>query len=137
MGSGTLTELALLLIDETKKELDMLKQDLLDFIESQDSIYEQISEIIGYGNLGNDDPICVDYINKEWFTQGDDLFIMIYEDEDEYYSFIISSYSAQGEKLYIGESDGLTYVMAYQDDAGWDQTSIYVLSNEMKRKEED
>jgi len=73
----------------------------------------------------------MEFIDRKWDINDDELYLAT-EDGDDYYAYIISSYSAKGEQLYIGEKDGLTIVMGYISDDSWDETSIFVLRNENK-----
>jgi hypothetical protein len=51
--------------------------------------------------------------------------------EEDYYEYEISSLSALGEQLFMGEKDGYTYVMAHDGD--WEKTHIFVLNNKNKQ----
>lgn len=101
----------------------MIKK-IVNFIKVRDDLYEEISNIIDYGGNLTDNELFL-YTDEKFSIHGEDLFI--YDiDDDEWYSLIISSLGTMGEKLYIGESDGYVYVMAYEDERGWDNTNIYI-----------
>lgn len=99
------------------------KEEILKFIEDRNNICTKISDIIGYRSNMSDVPF-LDYTKFEWSTQEESLFI---KEEDEIYSYMISSYSSKDEKFYKGESDGYMYVMAYDDNDEWNDTHIFIL----------
>ena len=103
-------------------------------VSSYEETVNEVLEIIGYGSSYFQELTILE--NAKWEVASDNLTIFgLYDDEpDEEYSFIISSYSAKGEKQYIGTSEGYTYIMGYDDNYGWENTEIYVLknSNEIK-----
>jgi hypothetical protein len=98
-------------------------------VNEREAITDELKKIMTH--CDSDSPIDVD-ITSEWQIDGDELRIgeddkPIDENKGNYYSYTISSMGAKGKELFIGEKDGITYVMAYPDN--WRDTVIYVLDN--------
>jgi hypothetical protein len=86
---------------------------------------KDVSEIIGYSSINDN----LDYLpNEKWNIDGEYLRILF--DETDYNEYIISSYSAKGEKFFKGEKDGLVFVMGYLEDNFTEDTEVYILSKE-------
>ena len=96
-------------------------------LKERDDLTKEILEIIGYGSTDNS-YIDMDFIDKKWDINGEELYLET--EDDDYYVYTISSYSAKGEKLYVGEKEGLTFVMGYASEDSWDESCIFVLKNE-------
>ena len=111
----------------------MKRGDITQFLKDKTEIYKKISDIIGYSNIEEDEGL-IDYTESlKWYISGETLFLD-HENTgniDECHQYIISSYAAKGEKFFWGESDGLTYVMAYREDDSWDSSSVYILNNDL------
>lgn len=98
-----------------------------------ESLQKEILEIIGYG--GHDaSPILFDP-NIEWVGNGDMIALANQKTgfEDPHY-YTISSLGAKGEKLYMGEKEGLFFFMAYDTfDDDWRNTELVILSASKRR----
>jgi hypothetical protein len=91
----------------------------------------EILDIIGYSD--DDHSPVIFYKDSVWCAYDDELCIADNEylfENDGYYTYTISSYAAKGEKLFIGEKDGFTFIMAYPTDEGWSNTIIFILDND-------
>ena len=51
-----------------------------------------------------------------------------YEEGDmwEYTQFEVSSLAMKKEVLFMGEEDGLFYIMGYEEDGMWDDAEIFI-----------
>ena len=96
-------------------------------LKERDDLTNEILEIIGYGSTNNS-YIDMDFIDKRWDINNDELYLET--EDDDYYAYTISSYSAKGEKLYMGEKDGLTFIMGYCSDDSYSDTTLFILKNE-------
>ena len=94
-------------------------------IEERNQINELLKEIMPYAD---DTPFEITLEHK-WKVNGGELFI--YDTEDEY-AYNISSWANRGDQLFMGEKDGITYVMAYAADGKWYETTILILDNKNK-----
>ena len=106
-----------------------------DFLLHKEQIFHKISKIIGYENYITDNELY-NYTDHKFCIIDDTLWIYNHE-ESEWYDHIISSYSAKGETLFQGESNGYLYVMAYIEDQGWDNTDIYILDVNKRTEDTD
>lgn len=111
---------------------------ILELLKVRDELQDKVIKIIGYGS-SDDSPI--EFEEGYWILDGDELLILEKDeepnnsyDEGMYYGFTVSSYSSKGEKLYIGEQDGYTFVMAYPMDDRYDNTTIFMLNNKYRHK---
>ena len=57
------------------------------------------------------------YINFDRYDEGD---------REEYFPLRVSSSGALGKDHYFGEKDGMFFVMAYDEDCGWDYAEILI-----------
>lgn len=98
-------------------------------VEERDAIIAELETIMGHCD---DSPIDIDFIDKKWAVNEDELHLQVkdYDLEDDYYGYEISSMGAKGEELFMGEKNGYTYVMAHDGD--WEKTTIFVLDNKNK-----
>lgn len=112
-----------------------MKQQLELFFLMRKELIEKIGKIIGYENVYVGEPIS-DNTDVFWSMDGESLHIgMLDKDNkpkdlyatEEYYGYTVSSYCAKGEKLFCGEHEGLMYVMAYDEDGRWSESSIMIL----------
>lgn len=71
-----------------------------------------------------DNSPIVDCLNRKLCVITDDL--RLDSGEDCYY-YQISSMSALGKELFMGEKDGITYIMVHDGD--WENTEIFMLNN--------
>ena len=99
-------------------------------IQERDSIVNDLNDIMGHCD---DSPIEIE-IDSQWSQDGDSLWISADGKpiDEDYYAYTVSSFSARGEELFMGEKDGLTYVMAYSEEGRWQDTYIFILSNKNK-----
>ena len=103
--------------------MNINKKDFENFIEQRDLYWKKISDLIGC-NIENN---VIDYrLDSKWNIVDDELYIDLNNNAD-YFLFTVSSYSAKGDQLFKGESDGLLYVMAYDEDDFSDNTCVFVL----------
>jgi hypothetical protein len=101
------------------------------FISSRNELYKNIGEIIGLSESLYDNESLIDETDCKWKREDGQLLICRGKNNDVY-SYAISSYSAKGERFFIGESDGLTYVMCYPNDGFADDDSrVYVLDSKL------
>ena len=56
--------------------------------------------------------------------EGDDIY--------DYEGFQVSSMGAQNVEFFMGESDGITYAMGYEESLNWDDSYILILDNKNK-----
>ena len=96
-------------------------------LKERDDLTKEILEIIGYGS-GDNSYIDMDFIDRKWDINGEELYLET--DDDDYYQYTISSYSAKGEKLFMGEKDDLTFVMGYCSEDSYSDTTLFILKNE-------
>lgn len=99
-------------------------------LKERDDLTNEILEIIGYRS-SNNSYIDMEFIDRKWDINDDELYLAT-EEGDDYYAYTISSYSAKGEQLFMGEKDGITLVMGYCSDDSYSDTTIFVLRNENK-----
>lgn len=98
-------------------------------------IYKELGEILGLSESLYDNEALIDETDCKWNREDEQLLICRGKSNDVY-SYTISSYSAKGERFFIGESDGLTYVMCYPDDGFADEDSrVYVLTTDLEDPE--
>lgn len=102
-------------------------------VDERESINAELQTIIGHCD---DSPINLDFLDKQWSTIDDELHLQVDDSdlEDDYYGYEISSLGARGEKLFMGDKDGYTYVMAHDGD--WEKTELFVLRTENKVEDE-
>lgn len=97
------------------------------------SLMKLIGETIGYSSDINE-TINDSYKSLKWSLDRDTLQIHenLDEDSDDYYEYTVSSYSAKGERLYMGEIGDLTLLMAYPSHERYDDTEIIILKTQNK-----
>ncbi len=106
-------------------------QDIKKQVNNYNYTTQDILEFIGYG--GSDEFFEIEiYEDSKWDVYCDTLVL---KNDSDIYSFIISSYSAKGEKLYKNSDDTHTYIMAYDDNYGWDSATIFILKNSNLEKD--
>ena len=112
----------------------MKKEETLQHMISYNSFMEKVCKIIGYKDITSE-PIwdCTEHIWSYNKTDGQ-LFIDRGDDEGlyGYAAQQISSMGAKGEEFFMGESDGLTYVIGHDESENWDDTYILILDNNNK-----
>lgn len=104
-----------------------MKDKILAYLKEREIINNELTKIMGYC----DDSPIYDELDKRWCVTADDFRIEVDGEtslEDDYYGYTISSLSAKGEKLFMGELDGVVYIMAYSEN--WRETEIFMLSKD-------
>jgi len=101
--------------------------DLKELIESYGKLHDQIEKIIDYNGFDGE---IVPMLNTNWRL---DDGLLNYDrleegDMEEWSELIISSYSSSGEKFYTGQKEGFMFIMAYDDDCGWDSAQVFIFS---------
>ena len=99
------------IINKTKKELELLKQEVDDMLNDREKVFSKISSIVEYTldpNLYN----IQDFTDVEWYKKDNILFIKIIEDED-FYNFNIRI--KDNSKLIFSEFDGYIYSLIYDE----------------------
>lgn len=100
-------------------------------IAERDAIIEELKLIMVHADV--DSPLEIE-LEAKWSVSGDEFRLQVedYDLDDDGYSYTISSMGAKGEELFMGTKDGVTYIMAYEDN--WRDTMIFVLKNENKNE---
>ena len=112
-----------------------MKDRILAFLKEQEAITEELKTILPWC----DNSPIVDCLDRKWLiTDTNELQLgiatkSIIEYED-YYEYEISSMSALGKELFIGEKDDITYIMAHDGD--WENTQIFMLDNKNREYEQ-
>ena len=109
-------------LSETNKVLDLYEKHI--------EFSNLIKKVIDYEGTLN---LPINKWNGDFHIDKYDALLILYDNEndDEYY-YTISSYSAKGKKLYMGEYKDLIIVMAYSDN--WDDAEIYILNKKNQKK---
>ncbi len=94
-------------------------------IKDYDKFREDVNKIIGHNCC---DSNIESALKCTWKTDGDELLIC--ESDDDWYEYTISSIGMKGKDLYIGSSQGFTFVSAYESD--WYNTVVYILSDDLR-----
>lgn len=109
----------------------LTKDKALELLSANKILLEEIRKIIGYSSIleesivnGVDIKWTKDDEGHIWFDRNDEIGNMY-----KYTPLQISSLGAKGEKLFSGESDGLFYAMAHDEDDTWDNTAIFIFDN--------
>lgn len=111
---------------------------IIEMMKIKNQLQTKVLNLIDY-NSDDNSPIVEE--NCYWAIEDDELILIEAEtsedveemiDNGDYYVHTISSYSAKGEKLYLGEEDDFTFVMAYPQDESYDNTTIFMLDNNKK-----
>ena len=103
----------------------------LDKIRNIQSEYQEtLNNILSFIGYNSHDFMEIEILeNSKWNIVDDNLYLQLMEDSDDVYDFIISSYSAQGKKLFMKKDDTYTYIMAYDEEDNYDDTSIFIVQN--------
>lgn len=112
----------------------MTKKRLTELLNANSTLLSEIGTIIGSGASDNS---IIDGRRLSWaFEEGDGMiYYARLEKEDsiyDYEGFQISSMGAQNVEFFMGESDGITYAMGYDESENWDDTYILILDNKNK-----
>lgn len=124
-------------VDEYLNFLKLIEMQKL--LDSHKRLYELIRKIINYEQV-DDSPIAV-YLDEPWFIDNTKLVILFDDEEFEgfeqwyEYHYTISSLGTKGKELYMGVHTDYTVIMAYPEDGNWEDSSIFILSNEKQIKE--
>jgi len=110
-----------------------VKFKVLDYLRKRELLNKELGEIMGHCDYS---PI-VNELETNWCLDNDELHLQVDDEplEDNYYAYIVSSLSALGEELFMGERDGITYAMCYVDN--WNETIILMLDNKNKIESND
>jgi len=105
--------------------IDRIKKHIIE----RDAIIVELETIMGHCD---DSPINLDFIDKKWLVNDDELHLQVDDEdlEDNYYGYDISSMGAKGEDFFMGDKDGYTYVMGNTGD--WEQTQVFILTTKNK-----
>lgn len=104
----------------------MLKNRIENYLNERYNINVHLQKIIKHISLDNSSPLIIDDSNFNWYIEDD--YLIIVDDENDEYTYTISSLESLGIDLYLGEEDGFTYVMAYPED-DWRDSFIFILDN--------
>jgi hypothetical protein len=113
----------------------MKKSELLDLISTNKTLLTKIGSIIDYGSDMSDNSIEDGLVLPWAFEEGSGMIYYARNKGDsiyDYCGFQVSSLGMKNEKFYMGEYDGVTYVMGYPEDENWDDTYILILDNKNK-----
>ncbi len=102
---------------------------ILSHIKESKIIHNDIMKLIGYDSYNNSP---IEKNDSPWGMSNDELRIFTNGNCDDYYCYTISSYSAKGEKLFMGKSDGYYFIMAYPSDESYSNTTIFVFNERNK-----
>ena len=116
------------------------------FFTDKETLAKDIGKIIDYGSGLSDEQI-ENWLGYYWSVNGNTLRIFEEkppeswandrEEEDWYdnanqWEYTVSSYSAKGEKFFVGSQDGLTFVMGYPEDRMTRDAHVHVFDDEKK-----
>jgi hypothetical protein len=106
---------------------------VLNHIKESKVVHKDIMKLIGYDSYNNSP---VEKNDSPWGIgsgkYSDNLRIFTDGNCDDYYDYTISSYSAKGEQLFMGESGGYYVVMAHPSGESYSNTTIFVLNERNK-----
>ena len=107
-------------------------------IKNDDFFYEkeEIAKIIDYP-LDQLESITISpMLNKKWELCFNGKYVSFdrikIDDRNEYDPYQISSYRNEQDKLYIGEKNELTFIMAYNECYGWDSAQVFIFDNNLQ-----
>jgi len=114
----------------------MDKDKVLELLSDNKTLLEEIAKIIGYDYEYIRNESIVNGIKLPWaFEDGSGMIYYARHEGGDIYNYEgyqVSSLGAKGEEFFMGESDGLTYVMGYDESENWDDTYILILDNKNK-----
>lgn len=115
----------------------MKKEKVLELLVDNKTLLEEISKIIGYNYMSICDSKIVNGLKLPWaFDDGGGIIYYARHEGDDIYNYegmIVSSLGNKiGEEMFMGESDGLTYVIGYDESENWNDTYILILDNKNK-----
>lgn len=102
---------------------------ILSHIKESKIIHKDIMKLIGYDGYNNSP---LEKNDSPWGMSSDELRIFTDGNCDDYYSYTISSYSARGKQLFMGETDGYCVIMAYPSDESYENTTIFIFDEKNK-----
>lgn len=112
----------------------MTKDKVIELLSANKTLLDEIGKIIGYESIYN--LSIVNGLKLPWaFDNGGGMIYYARHEGDDMYEYEgmeISSLGAKGEEFFMGESDGLTYVMGYDESENWDDSYILILDNNNK-----
>jgi len=114
----------------------MTKDKVLELLSANKTLLEEIAKIIGYDYVYISDSPIVNGLKLPWaFEDGEGMIYYARHEGDDIYDYEgmqVSSLGGKGEEFFMGESDGLTYVIGYDESENWDDTYILILDNNNK-----
>lgn len=107
-------------------------------IENYKTLLKEIGKIIDYPDLEAYGEAVVDETDMFWTTVNGVLYLseedsVYIPDNEECWSYEMSSYLSKREKFYMGEKDEYTFIMAFDEQNGWDSADIKILLTENRR----
>jgi hypothetical protein len=112
----------------------MKKKEAIALMNANQTLLNNIGEIIGTKDIG--DEAIWDCTRKPWsYNVSNGQLFIDREDGEGLYGYSaqqISSLGAKGEEFFCGESDGLFYAMAHEEDASWRDTELIILDLDNK-----
>lgn len=106
---------------------------ILNHIKESKVIHGEIMKFIGYNALNNSP---IEKNDSPWGIgsgdYSDNLRIFTDGNCDDYYDYTISSYSANGEQLFMGKSDGYYIIMAHPRGESYSDITIFVFDEKNK-----
>jgi hypothetical protein len=103
----------------------MLKNKIENYVNERYDINVHLQKIIKHISLDESAPFFVE--DSNWYINNDELIII--DNHDDEFAYTISSLGKMGIDLFMGESDGYTYVMVYPEGDSWEYRSILILDN--------
>lgn len=101
-------------------------------IKNLETLENRIEIIIG---TTNDYPICPE-LNTKWCMTDDQKYINFDRceagDMTEYSRFRVSSLAMKQKELFMGEEDGLFFIMAYDEDGDWNDAELLIFDKKNK-----
>lgn len=88
----------------------------------------EIAKIIGYTDLYE---TITPLLHTKWAMKDGLINFDRLKEGDmwDYFTLIISSLGMKNEIFFMGEEDGLHFIMAYPEDDMWNETEIYIFDN--------
>lgn len=99
-----------------------------ELIKNYEKLIIEVAKIIGYTDI---DTAIVPLLDTKWAMTEDNKYFNFDRggtmyDMWEYGRFEVSSLAMKQETLFMGEEDGLFFIMGYEEDDDWDDAEIYI-----------
>ncbi len=120
-----INEIKLLPLSETNK--------ILNLCEKHVEFSKLIQNTINYEGTIN---LPINKWDGDFFINKNAARLILYDEDDDEYYYTISSLSAKGKQLYMGEYENLIILMAYNENRNWDNTEIFILDKNNQLKNE-